>query len=305
MELDGYLNVLKPSEWTSHDVVARLRRLIGVHRIGHTGTLDPAAIGVLPVALGRATRTVSSPAWNEKEYLADIAFGTATDTDDAQGRVVATGDPTTLDIDVVCAALPAFRGTISQRPPAYSAVHVRGERAYRLAHRGVADLLAERVVHIDGISVVGWRPPVLSLRLQCHSGTYIRALARDLGALVGCPAHLAGLVRLRVGPFGIGSALDIARLEALAVQNSWAEVVWPLDVACRHLCAIVLPPARAADMAHGRAWSARPALSVSKLSEGKTAVAYTADGEILGLVREQNNSWQPTRGLRPGGVAPG
>src|SRR5438309_3848819 len=129
-DLHGYLNVLKPGGWTSHDIVARLRRLSGQRRIGHTGTLDPAAVGVLPIAFGRATRTASSTAWDRKLYWADIGFGSATDTDDATGRVVATSTNGIPVRETIISALHAFVGDIAQRPPAYSAVHVDGRRAY-------------------------------------------------------------------------------------------------------------------------------------------------------------------------------
>ena len=302
MELDGYLNVLKPPGWTSHDVVARLRGVTGTRRIGHTGTLDPAAIGVLPVALGRATRTVSSPTWDDKEYLADIEFGVATDTDDAEGQAIATGDATALDCATVRAFLPSFVGRISQRPPAYSAVHVRGERAYHRARRGALDLPPERLVQIDAISVEDWRPPTLSIRITCHSGTYIRSIARDLGAMAGCPAHLAALVRLRVGPFGLGSTLDLAGAAAVAAENTWEQVIWPLDVATRHLGAIVVPAARTADMEHGKAWSMLLDFPDRTIHDGETASAYTANGAILGLVTGRNGWWQPARGLKPESV---
>src|SRR6266542_2098490 len=135
-DLHGYLNVLKPPGWTSHDVVARLRRLSGQKRIGHTGTLDPAAVGVLPIAFGRATRTASSSAWDRKLYWADVCFGSATDTDDATGQVVATSTRASPDRQTVLVALGAFVGDIAQRPPAFSAVHVDGRRAYAEARRG-------------------------------------------------------------------------------------------------------------------------------------------------------------------------
>src|SRR5690349_1779835 len=129
--MDGYLNVLKPPGITSHDVVGRVRRLTGLKRVGHTGTLDPAAIGVLPVALGRATKTVSSSVWDTKLYWADLTFGSATDTDDGEGQVLATAPVPDLAAPDLAAALRAFVGPLQQRPPAYSAVHIDGQRSYR------------------------------------------------------------------------------------------------------------------------------------------------------------------------------
>jgi tRNA pseudouridine55 synthase len=293
--MDGYLNVLKPPGWTSHDVVGRLRRLTGVRRIGHTGTLDPSAIGVLPVALGHATRTVSSPVWSVKEYLADVRFGSATDTDDGEGAVIADGDPEAVDLVAVRSALWGFIGPIHQRPPAYSAVHVGGERAYRRARRGSHGPLPERVVHIDGLSIVRWQPPILTLRMQCGSGTYVRALARDLGAKLGCPAHLGALVRLRVGSFALRDALDLLSLEAIARAGGWEPVIWPVDVACQRLSAIAVPQSCASALKEGRSWTGSNVTPVHTPDE--LARAYSTAGALVGLARWQNEGWHPTSRL--------
>jgi tRNA pseudouridine55 synthase len=301
--MDGYLNVLKPPGWTSHDVVGRLRRLTGVRRIGHTGTLDPSAIGVLPVALGRATRTVTSPVWDAKEYLADVHFGTATDTDDAEGATIADGDPGVVDLIGVRSALRSFVGSIRQRPPAYSAVHVGGERAYHQARRGSQGPLPERVVYVDGLIIVRWQPPVLTLRMQCRSGTYVRALARDLGAEVGCPAHLGALVRLRVGPFRLCDALDVRSLEQIASADGWDPIVQPFDVACQHLSAIAVPESCASRLLEGRSWAGR---SVGRgYPAAEPARVYSAMGELLGLARWQDGEWHPTSHLPPAKAAVG
>lgn len=307
-DLHGYLNVLKPPGWTSHDVVARLRRLSGQRRIGHAGTLDPAAVGVLPVALGRATRTTSSTAWERKLYLADVRFGAATDTDDATGRVIATGAADGLTLEDCEAELRSFVGNVQQRPPAYSAVHVDGRRAYAEARRGRAENLPARSVRVDAISVVAWRRPALSLVIQCRSGTYIRSIARDLGAAVGCPAHLGALIRLRVGPFDIRSGLMLDRLEELASQASLEAALWPVDVAASDLGAIITGRERAVDIAHGRAWLSEPTETGAaddgaieenaqrKSDEGLVRV-YDEDGAFLGLVELVGGLWQPRLGI--------
>jgi tRNA pseudouridine55 synthase len=297
MELDGYLNVLKPPGWTSHDVVARLRRLAGLRRIGHTGTLDPAAIGVLPVALGRSTRTVSSPIWDRKQYLADVCFGSATDTDDAEGETIQVGDIGVVNLVKVSSALATFVGVIRQRPPAYSAVHVAGQRSYRRARLGARELPPERSVQVDNISIVAWKPPLLSIRVQCHSGTYVRSLARDLGEATGCPAHLSALVRLRVGPFALESALDLAALEDVASANAWSRVLWEPDVACRHLDAILSADQRQADLGHGRPWACDAPLPRSVDCEGQSHRVYDARGRFLGQVTRRSGMWHPVGGL--------
>lgn len=295
-DLHGYLNVLKPPGWTSHDVVARLRRLSGQRGAGHAGTLDPAAVGVLPVAFGRATRTTSSPELSPKVYWADISFGAATDTDDAEGRSIATGSPEELRLDDLRGALERFVGDIVQVPPAYSAVHVGGRRAYVHARRGAEVRLPPRSVRIDAIGVGGWKPPVLSLVIQCGSGAYIRSIARDLGAAIGCPAHVSGLVRTRVGPFSITDSLDLDTIEAITERGTLQCALWPFDVVARRAPAILASASRSVDYSHGRAWR-----KTSWDGEGAGpagARAYLEGGALLGfVVSEASGSWRPARGL--------
>ena len=287
-DLHGYINVLKPAGWTSHDVVARLRRLSGQRRIGHTGTLDPAAVGVLPIAFGRATRTTSSSAWERKLYWADVCFGTATDTDDATGRAVATGAPGALGRETVVEALNSFIGDLQQRPPAYSAVHVGGRRAYADARRGKSSNLPTRQVRINAIEVVDWRSTRLSLLVDCQSGTYIRSIARDLGSAVGCPAHLGALVRLRVGPFDIRDSIRLESLEEAPEEEIWAPLLWQPDIASLDLDAVVFGRERAADFALGRTW-----LGPTPPGAKKLVRVYTDDGLFLGLAEPADGYWQP------------
>lgn len=309
--LTGYLNVLKPPGMTSHDVVARIRRLSGQRRVGHTGTLDPEAVGVLPVALGQATRTVSSPLWDRKVYWADVFFGFSTVTDDADGHVLATGDGKQVELTAIIDRLPGFVGVIEQRPPVYSAVHVApGRRAYQQARQATAgDVqvqipLGLRSVRVDGIAIVGWRPPVVSLLVQCGSGTYIRSLARDLGSAVGCPAHLAALVRLRVGPFTIAEAVDLRALEAIAEHEAWDRVVWPIDgLGLGADGVLIVPPTRGDDFIQGRSWQRRSSshseTDPSETGAGRIARAYLDDGRFLGFVRHEERRWLPaTRSSR-------
>ncbi len=292
--LDGYLNLLKPPSMTSFDVVARIRRLTGQRRVGHAGTLDPAAVGVLPVALGRATATLDSPVWDRKLYWADVRFGTATDTDDAEGRPIAVGDPRSLTADILTTALRELVGDIQQRPPAYSAVQVQGQRAYAAARRGVAVELPARSARVDAIRLIAWDDAVATLLVQCGSGTYIRAIARDLGVSVGCPAHLAALVRARVGPFVITDALDLRELAALAECDVWDRVLVPSDILFGALPAAIIDDQRAADYALGHEW---PAATVGS-SQRIAARLYTRAGQYLGLGQQTSlGRWQPLRGL--------
>ncbi len=205
----GILNVHKPIGWTSHDVVARVRRLAAERRVGHAGTLDPLAEGVLPVLLGRATRLADFIQAGRKTYRASIALGAATSTDDAEGEIVERAPiPALLELE---RALAKFRGPLLQTPPAYSAIRVAGQRAYALARAGGAVALAPRPVIVDDIRVLSSEP--LVVEVTCSKGTYIRSLARDLARELGTVGHLAGLVRTRVGPFTLEDAVSLDGLD--------------------------------------------------------------------------------------------
>jgi tRNA pseudouridine55 synthase len=286
--LNGFLNVFKAPGETSQGVVSRVRRLTGQKKVGHAGTLDPAAVGVLPVALGNATRFTMGPGWSPKLYWADVTFGSSTDTDDAQGNVVATGDTTGLEVAAIEAALQHFLGDISQRPPSYSAVKIDGVRSYRLARGGKDAVASERRVHIDGLRIVGWEQPVLSIVVQCGSGTYVRSLARDLGSTLECPAHLSALVRLRVGPFDAVSALHYDELDAIAERDAWDEVLWPVDLPIQTLPAAFASLQQEQDFVHGRAWEVPGAQKAAQLR------VYAEAGTLLGLASISDARLQPT-----------
>lgn len=249
----GYVVIDKPVGWTSHDVVARVRRLVGERRVGHAGTLDPAAVGVLPVAVGLATRTVEYLTDSSKAYRAWITFGVTTDSADRDGTVTSTTDPTNLCLDVIAAALDAFRGEIAQRPPMHSAIKVAGRRLYELARSGVEIDVEPRLVTIPGLRIVDWNAPVLCLDVECSKGTYIRSLARDLGEAVGTGAYLSHLVRTRSGPFGIDDAVTLEELERLLSVSAWHQVAYHPDWPMQHLTVFVLNPEQAIDWGHGKA----------------------------------------------------
>jgi tRNA pseudouridine55 synthase len=222
--LDGVLVVAKPAGPTSHDVVALVRRLSGTRRIGHGGTLDPFASGVLPLFLGVATRLVEYHLADTKSYRATVCFGASSSTDDLEGELVPVeGQP--IVRAAVEAALAGFRGEIEQRPPAYSAVKVAGRRAYALARAGTAVELAPRRVRIDRLAIASWDEtdparPVAVLEVTCSAGTYVRSLARDLGATVGSGAYLGALVRTASGPFGLADAVPLDDVRAAAASGA-------------------------------------------------------------------------------------
>jgi tRNA pseudouridine55 synthase len=227
-DLSGVAVLDKPAGWTSHQVVGRIRRVAGTRKVGHAGTLDPMATGVLVVGIGRATRLLGYLSGTTKEYTATIRLGQSTVTDDAEGEVVAAAGAQPLSASTLEAALAPLRGDIIQVPSAVSAVKVGGVRSYARVRAGEHVELAGRPVHVSRLECVALSPtvvdglPVVDLEVivECSSGTYVRALARDLGLSLGTGGHLTALRRTRVGPFGIESAQPLeAATEALALTD--------------------------------------------------------------------------------------
>ncbi|MEL6334656.1 MAG: tRNA pseudouridine(55) synthase TruB [Cyanobacteria bacterium J06656_5] len=246
---DGFLNLHKPAGWTSHDCVAKLRRLLNTKKIGHAGTLDPAATGVLPVAIGRATRLLQYLP-GDKAYRAVVQLGTTTNTDDLDGTPLTHMPAAHLTQTDVTQHLGQFQGTIQQIPPLYSAVHVDGRRLYDLARQGNAetvDIPSRRVI-IHQIDVVHWQPgdaPQVTLDITCGAGTYIRSIARDLGAILEVGGTLASLIRTQSSGFKLDTSISF---ETLSEQPQEYELTAPA-VAMRHLPKILLSPEA------GRRWS--------------------------------------------------
>lgn len=237
---DGFLNLHKPAGWTSHDCVAKLRRLLKTKKIGHAGTLDPAATGVLPVAVGRATRLLQYLP-GDKTYRAAVQLGTTTDTDDLAGTIVTRTPANHLTKTDVVQQLAQFEGTIEQIPPLYSAIHINGQRLYDLARRGNADTVdvPSRRVVIYHIGVVDWQPgasATITLDIVCGAGTYIRSIARDLGQALGVGGALASLLRTKSSGFTLDTSIS---LETVSEQPDEVSLIAPAT-AMSHLPHIVL-----------------------------------------------------------------
>ena len=223
LPINGWVVLDKPLEMTSTQAVAKVRRLFNAQKAGHAGTLDPLATGVLPIALGEATKTVPFLMDGDKTYRFAVAWGARTDTDDREGEVVERSDARPSE-GAVLDALPAFTGEILQTPPQFSAVKVNGERAYDIARDGEAVALEPRPVFIDALRLVSHGPDETVLECDCGKGTYVRALARDLGAHLGTCAHVSGLRRTRVGPLEERDLVTFAAIEAaLAERDESAE----------------------------------------------------------------------------------
>lgn len=210
--MNGVVVIDKPGGLTSFDVVARVRRALGERRVGHTGTLDPMATGVLPVCVGEATKLVPFLMIGDKEYEAELRLGVTTDSYDATGTVTSETNAANVSRADVERALQGFVGTIQQRPPMHSAVRVGGQRLYKLAHQGIEVERQPRAVVVHAIELVACEAPLARIRVRCGKGTYIRSLAADVGAVLGVGAHLTALRRTRVGPFGPDRAVALDAL---------------------------------------------------------------------------------------------
>ncbi len=243
--IDGIIVVSKPAGPTSHDVIDTVRRLTGVRRVGHGGTLDPFAMGVLPVFLGRATRMVDYHRGDTKGYRASVVFGASSTTDDIDGEMTATDGPPPSR-GAVEAALAGFRGQIEQIPPDHSAVHVGGKRAYELARGGEKPELTARSVTIHELTLTDWDTadpyrPMAELEVRCSAGTYVRSLARDLGRELGCGGYLGALTRTASGPFTLDAAHSLDRLkQELAAGNIEALLLSP-DAGLDHIPMVQVP----------------------------------------------------------------
>lgn len=296
--LHGYLVIDKPAGWTSHDVVGRVRRLLGERHIGHAGTLDPAATGVLPLAVGAATKTLEFLENATKTYLAEITFGVETDSYDADGRVTAVTGSVKLDSAPVQRALADFLGPRMQVPPMHSAIRIGGKRLYEAARRGEEVDRPARPVTFFHLELVAWDAPVATVLVDCSKGTYVRSLANDLGRKLAVGAHLSGLIRLRSGPFSLCEAWTLGELTEKLETGEWPSVSLHPDVPLMDTPAIVLGREAAERWRRGQAV---PGSESSGSVEVDVAIgrAYDAAGDWLGVGRRDPNSsdWHPVKVL--------
>jgi tRNA pseudouridine55 synthase len=256
--VDGILVANKPAGPTSHDVVALVRRLAATKRVGHGGTLDPFASGVLPLFLGRATKVVEYHLGDRKGYRATVCFGASSTTDDLEGDLT-PAEGAAPSREAVEAALPRFTGEIAQRPPAYSAIKVAGRRAYTMARAGETVELADRQVTIHSLDIASWDDadptrPIAILDVRCSAGTYVRALARDLGEAVGSGAYLGALARTASGPFALDAAIPLDDIRAAAADGPAAleALLLPVDAGLDALPEVTVSPDEAAAIARGQ-----------------------------------------------------
>lgn len=281
----GLLLVDKPQGVTSHDVVARARRLLGTRKVGHAGTLDPMATGLLLLGVDSSTRLLTYLVGLDKEYTATIRLGVATDTDDAEGEIIGTTDASAVTEDAIAAGVATLTGPIEQVPSTFSAIKVDGRRAYDRARAGEEVALKSRPVVIRAFDVLAIERDAgvvdVRVRVVCSSGTYIRALARDLGADLGVGGHLTALRRTEVGPFSVRDAVTLpdprSEPEAAEAFDGDAALLRPADVASRIFPTVRFDDDTVRDLVHGKRVEV-------DLPDAGTTAALTADGRLAALV---------------------
>lgn len=275
--MNGFLNILKPPGMTSAAVVAVVRRLTGEKRVGHAGTLDPEAAGVLPIMIGKAARLFDYLVDKQKEYVAEVAFGVATDTQDATGTVIARGEnyPAWAQIEAAAAQLT---GDIWQRPSMYSAIKQDGKPMYERARAGEVVEVPLRQVHVESIRLHGERPDHGALMtIRCGKGTYIRSICSDMGDIVGCPAHMRFLLRSQSGAFDLATAMTIEEVTALAQAGELQRRLLPLDMPLQHMPRVDASHHLAKQVMNGVKLPVRACRGAKELEEGQATRVYLQD----------------------------
>jgi tRNA pseudouridine55 synthase len=294
--MSGILSVDKPPGVTSFDVVRMVRRETGVKRVGHAGTLDPMASGVLLVLLGQAVRVSEYLMDLPKSYRATLRLGVSTNTYDAEGEVTAER-PVEVSEERLREVLAEFEGEIRQVPPAFSAVKVGGERAYKLARKGEEVALKPRRAHIYRIALTSFDLPEATIEVDCSRGTYVRSFAHDIGEALGCGAHLSALVRTAVGPFTVGRSVGDEALRAALEDGTWRDLVQPMDCGLLHLPALTLGIEDEKDIRHGRPTTldAEITAQLGAIADGLEARGYAEDGALVGIVKwdVSEKIWRP------------
>ena len=279
-------------------MVSLVRRLTGIQRVGHGGTLDPAADGVLVLCLGQATRMTEHLMDGRKGYVARLRLGIETDSYDAEGTVTAQRGASWVSLEDVRRVMPAFIGDIHQVPPMYSALKLQGKRLYDLARQGIEVERDPREVSIYSIDVTGWEPPDCTLTVECSRGTYVRSLAHDLGQVLGCGAHLTGLTRTRAGPFALAGAVTPEGLEEAVRGGYWEALLYPLDEPVLRMPAAILDASGGKAVQDGQlcAWDPQAAVSPEPANEALCR-AYSDQGNLIALMEYDGarRGWKPTK----------
>lgn len=275
------------------EVVRRIKRGTGLRKVGHGGTLDPVATGVIPVCLGRATRVMEYLVAGTKEYRTTIELGVSTDTYDALGEVTDQADSSGVTAAQVERSLESFVGVIDQVPPMYSALKRQGKRLYDLARAGIHVEREPRSVETSRVKLVEWSPPTATVEVTCGRGFYMRSLAHDLGEALGCGGHLKELIRLRSGPFNIGNATNLDELEDMIDEGTWQEMVFAPDAALQELRTVIVGRRSEELINHGRPLASGVGVPASRKDE--RCRAYSVDGRFVGVLAfdPSGGHWRP------------
>lgn len=286
--MNGFLNILKPPGMTSAGVVAFVRRLTGEKRVGHAGTLDPDACGILPVMVGRATRLFDYLVDKEKTYVAVCAFGTSTDTQDAGGVIIEKGTAYPA-LEQVKAAAASMIGDVWQTPGMYSAIKQNGKPMYELARKGETAEIPPRLVHIESIDIAGEEPDHgVLMTVCCGRGTYIRSICSDLGEKVGCPAHMRFLLRAQSGAFDLSTAHTLEELTEAAENGTLEDLLLPPDSALGHITAVYVPEWLEKAAANGMRLPVKKLRFEGEIAEG-AAVRIYCGGTFRGMARREGD----------------
>lgn len=288
--MEGILNIDKPQWLSSHDVVARVRRICGTRKVGHAGTLDPLATGVLLVCVGRATRLSEYLMGQQKTYTATVLLGQTTNTYDAEGEVAEERPFAHISQSAIEESLDSFRGPIEQVPPIYSAIKVNGQPMYKLARQGKEVERKPRPVSIYELDLLDWTPPFLQLHIVCSTGTYIRSLAHDIGEMLDCGGHITVLRRTAVGDFNIADAVSLETLQS----DGWESSCLPSDQAVTNLLRVDASEAETAALLLGQQIPC-----ATEQLEDSLARVYDETGQFFGILQYKENVWQPKKMFPP------
>ena len=300
--IHGWISVDKPKGMSSARAVAHVRRITGAAKAGHAGTLDPLATGVLPIALGEATKTASWATAGDKTYRFTLRWGERRDTDDGEGAVIETSDLRPSEAAVL-SVLDRFTGDIVQRPPRYSAVKLDGRRSYDLARAAVDFELPERVVTVEALALVGMPDSDRAeFEMRCGKGTYVRSLARDLAAALGTVGHAEEIRRTAVGPFTEADSIPLDIVETLVHSAPAQDYLLPIEAALDDIPAVPVSGSQASLLRHGQpvrvSARERGVIAAERVAEGDTVIAM-ADGMLVALARFENGTIRPTRVINP------
>jgi tRNA pseudouridine55 synthase len=293
MGINGIINVNKPSGKTSFQIVSSIRKYTREKRVGHIGTLDPLASGVLPVCIGSATRIIQYIDDNNKTYRAEIELGISTETYDREGAVTRTKDASDITAEQVSRVLESFTGTIQQTPPRYSALKLQGKRYYELARADIDFQPVPRTVEIRTIKIDSFQPPCVTLTIECGKGTYIRSLAHDIGESLGCGAHLKNLIRLKSGIFEIEDSVPFDEITRKFAEGDAAGILYPADRVLQNRDRVTLSEDEKKAVINGISIPLPDSASQQK----NLVCAYTEGGEFAAILRyePEQNLWHPEK----------